>query len=181
MSPPTNNQASPVDQNDIRFWTDKLNDIAKRPAEVVMSQSDARASSWYTSFFGCFDPIDTCLVTWCLPCVTFGKTHHRLHKDANLDGYEPINTSCLLFCGSGCCGLWWVPTVLQRSDIRTKYNLQGSFLLDLAASCCCHCCTLVQSSKEAAHRADTRKGDTIGYESHSMSMVYPSKEPVPEA
>jgi hypothetical protein len=40
-----------------------------------------------------FNPIDLCLVTYCCPCVTFGKTHHRLRKDPNLAGYEPINTS----------------------------------------------------------------------------------------
>jgi hypothetical protein len=33
------------------------------------------------------------LITYCVPCVTFGKTHHRTRKDATMAGYEPINTS----------------------------------------------------------------------------------------
>jgi hypothetical protein len=37
------------------------------------------------------------LITYCVPCVTFGKTHHRTRKDANMAGYEPINTSVRTF------------------------------------------------------------------------------------
>jgi hypothetical protein len=40
------------------------------------------------------------LITYCVPCVTFGKTHHRTRKDANMAGYEPINTSVCVFSSS---------------------------------------------------------------------------------
>jgi hypothetical protein len=53
-------------------------------------------------------------MTWCLPCVTFGKTHHRVRKDASMQGYEPINTSVSsltpliathhTFSSTGACG-----------------------------------------------------------------------------
>jgi hypothetical protein len=33
------------------------------------------------------------LVTYCCPCVTFGKIHHRLVKNNSMEGYEPVNTS----------------------------------------------------------------------------------------
>ncbi|MBE7182090.1 MAG: PLAC8 family protein, partial [Terriglobus roseus] len=46
--------------------------------------------------------------------------------------------------------LAWLPASLQRADVRKKYGLQGSFATDLAISCCCHCCNLVQMDKEAA-------------------------------
>lgn len=85
-----------IDENDVQFWTDALNDVAGRPAEALMSASPAGAGSWFTSFFSCLDPVDECAVTWCLPSVTFGKTHHRMNKDAKLAGYKPVNTSVSL-------------------------------------------------------------------------------------
>ena len=32
-------------------------------------------------------------ITCCVPCVTFGKTHHRSRKDADLEGYTPVNAT----------------------------------------------------------------------------------------
>jgi len=125
-------------------------DVLARPREHVNQKSPETASPWTNAFFGCFNPIDLCLMSWCLPCVTFGKTHHRLHKSSNLEGYEPINTSCLLLCGSSCFGLHWIPLSMQRAEIRARYHLQGSCLVDIATSCCCGLCSLVQQEKEVA-------------------------------
>lgn len=57
-----------------------------------------------------------------------------------------------MFFGSTCFGLHWIPMALQRANIREKYNLQGSCLVDIATACCCGICDLVQQDKEAAHR-----------------------------
>jgi hypothetical protein len=85
--------AGPINNDDVANWTARLNDVLARPGEYVNSKSPATAQPWYNSFFGCFAPIDTCLMSWCCPCVVFGRTHHRMRKGANLEGYEPINTS----------------------------------------------------------------------------------------
>ncbi len=82
-----------VNDQDVAEWKDRINDVLARPSEHVNHKSPEDAQSWNESFFGCCSPIDLCLMTYCLPCVTFGKTHHRLRKDASLAGYEPINTS----------------------------------------------------------------------------------------
>ena len=74
-------------------WKERFNDVLARPGEHINQRSPEGAQSWSEAFFGCCSPIDLCLITYCLPCVTFGKTHHRLRKDATLAGYEPINTS----------------------------------------------------------------------------------------
>ena len=92
-APASNNQPGAVDNDDVQFWTNKVNDVLSRPGEVLQSKSSAEASTWHNAFFSCFEPIDLCLITWCLPCITFGKTHHLLHKDGNLAGYQPVNTS----------------------------------------------------------------------------------------
>jgi Cys-rich protein (TIGR01571 family) len=156
-----------VDDKDVEHWKTKINAVLSKPGEYVNSKSPEGSQAWHSGFFECFNPIDLCLLTYCLPCITFGKTHHRVHKDANLQGYEPINTSCMLFCASGCFGLFWIPMAIQRADIREKYNLQGDCITDIAASCCCGLCSLVQADKEAAFQepllAQNAAGDKAGY------------------
>jgi hypothetical protein len=86
----------PIDQADLDDWKNRFNDVLSRSGEVVNSKSAETAQSWSAGFFDCFNPIDTCLITYCLPCITFGKTHHRVRKNGSLQGYEPINTSVRL-------------------------------------------------------------------------------------
>lgn len=93
MAAPQPTKSSPLSDNDMADWKTRFNDVLARPGEVVNSKSPEGSQPWYTSLFACFSPIDLCCMTYCLPCVTFGKTHHRLRKDGNLAGYEPINTS----------------------------------------------------------------------------------------
>ncbi|KAL2162301.1 hypothetical protein VTH06DRAFT_7214 [Thermothelomyces fergusii] len=165
----------PVSNDDVADWTARFNDVLAKPGDYLNSQSPANAQPWYHSFFACFSPIDTCLLAYCCPCVVFGRTHHRIRKNANLEGYEPINTSCLLFCATGCFGLHWIPMAMQRADLRTKHNLQGSCLLDIAGACCCHCCQLVQDDKEAAHREPLLLQQQQGYQPQA-SMTIPVKQ-----
>ncbi|KAM7203614.1 PLAC8 family domain containing protein [Naviculisporaceae sp. PSN 640] len=170
----------PLDDNDVNEWKARFNDVLARPGEVVNSRSPEGSQPWYSSLFGCFNPIDLCCMTYCLPCVTFGKTHHRLRKDGNLAGYEPINTSCLMFCGSGCFGLWFIPMAMQRADIREKYHLEGSCLTDIALACCCGLCDLVQQEKEVAYRVQNGGASAAGvqqqYQAPAGGMAYPEQK-----
>jgi hypothetical protein len=68
-----------------------------------------------------------------------------------------------------CFGLHWIPESMQRSDIRRKYNLQGSCITDIAAACCCALCDLVQQEKESEIREKQNVGQQYG---QSDSMVY---------
>ena len=77
-------------QHDLDGWVNRASETAKNPRGITNPTGTAE---WSSSFFGCFDPIDTCAITCCCPCITFGKTHHRLHKDANLQGYSVVNAS----------------------------------------------------------------------------------------
>ncbi|KAH7038030.1 PLAC8 family-domain-containing protein [Microdochium trichocladiopsis] len=142
----------PINDADIEDWKKRFNEVLAKPSEHVNSKSPATAQSWTNSLFGCFSPIDLCCMTWCLPCVTFGKTHHRVRKNGSMEGWEPINTSCLMFCASSCFALHWIPMSMQRADIRARYNLQGSCLVDIATACCCGLCDLVQAEKESEQR-----------------------------
>jgi hypothetical protein len=89
----------PIDDKDVQDWVNRANTVFKAPGDVVKSKSPEGSDAWYSGLFGCFNPLDTCLVTYFLPCVTFGKTHHRLRKNGNLEGFEPVNTSV--------CGIQW--------------------------------------------------------------------------
>ncbi|ATY64797.1 DUF614 domain protein [Cordyceps militaris CM01] len=142
----------PVDDQEVKFWTDRANDFLARPSEHINSHSPAGAQAWYAGFFDCFNPIDTCLITWCLPCVTFGQVQHRMQRSVDLEGYQPVNTSCLLLCGAACVGCVCVPIAMQRQMMREKYNLEGGCLEDIARTYCCGCCSIVQHDKEAQHR-----------------------------
>ena len=86
----------PIDDKDVQDWVARTNNVFKAPGDVIKQKSPEGAEPWYAGLFSCFNPIDTCLITYCLPCITFGKTHHRLRKNGNLEGYEPVNTSVCL-------------------------------------------------------------------------------------
>ncbi|RMZ89146.1 hypothetical protein DV736_g3620, partial [Chaetothyriales sp. CBS 134916] len=99
-------QQGVVDQKDVNEWVGRFN-AALADTKTITANATPDARPWSEGFFSCFNPIDTCAITCCLPCVTFGKTHHRIRKDSNLQGYNFVNAS--------------------RIDIRNKYNLQGDF------------------------------------------------------
>ncbi|KAF4966387.1 hypothetical protein FSARC_5896 [Fusarium sarcochroum] len=163
----------PIDHNDLNEWKDRFNDVLARPSEHVNSKSPETSQPWQNGFFGCFSPIDLCAITCCVPCVTFGKTHHRLRKNGSLEGYEPVNTSCLMFWGSTCFGLHWIPLALQRANLREKHHLQGSCLVDLATACCCGCCDLIQQDKEAEYREAQVAAGEQGYKANE-GMNFPA-------
>ncbi|KAK7699023.1 hypothetical protein SLS64_011936 [Diaporthe eres] len=168
----------PIDNHDIEDWKQRLNTVLAKPSEHVKSASPPTAQAWHNSLFGCCSPIDLCLITYCLPCITFGKTHHRLRKNGKMEGYEPINTSCLLFCASGCFGLHWIPMSMQRADMRDKYHLRGNCATDIATACCCVLCDLVQQEKESEHREPliTLAGSVQqGYQMQG-GMTYPAPD-----
>jgi len=142
----------PINDNDINDWKDRFNKTFANVGETVNAKSPEGAQEFSNAFFGCCSPIETCCLTYCCPCITFGKIHHRTRKSGSMEGYEPINTSCLLFLASMCVGLHWIPESMQRSDIRHKYNLQGSCITDIAIACCCALCDLVQQEKETESR-----------------------------
>lgn len=51
----------------------------------------------------------------------------------------------------------WVPTAMQSSELRGKYNLKGNCCIDVTKGCCCTCCALVQAEKEAKFQIGGKK------------------------
>ncbi|KAL6887939.1 PLAC8 domain-containing protein [Trichoderma evansii] len=163
--------SSPISNDDVNHWKDRFNDVLSRPGDHINSRSPAGASQWSSSLFDCFSPIETCLLACYLPCIVFGRTHHRVNKSGKLEGYEPVNTSCLLFCIPG---LHCILASMQRASIREKYNLEGTCIEDMAKSYCCACCNLIQLDKESAHReALLNNVNSEQYKSNTEGMTYP--------
>jgi len=177
--------AGTIDHNDMNDWKARFNSALNDPNGTIKAKAPAEARKWEHSFWGCCVPVSTCFISCCLPCITFGKTHHRTRKSPTLEGYSAINTSCLLFCGASCFGLHWIPEAMQRADIRHKYNLQGSFVGDIIRSFCCPCCELMQTAKEAEFREKELAGgvnvggESAQYGSGNEKMEY--QAPVPSA
>lgn len=99
-----------VDQADVNDWISRFN-AAVADSTIITAPAVDNAQPWHSPFFGCLTPINTCkkvmhgpsrgreltvrtgAITCCVPCVTFGKTHHRSRKDAKLQGYSCINAT----------------------------------------------------------------------------------------
>lgn len=64
-------------------------------SHAMAGPSGPNDGKWLTPYCGFCSPIDLSLITWCLPCLTYGQTHHRLRWSGNMENYEPMNTSVL--------------------------------------------------------------------------------------
>ncbi|KAJ6264989.1 hypothetical protein Dda_1144 [Drechslerella dactyloides] len=129
--------------------------------------------AWQYDMCGCFGDMGKCCMTcWC-PCITYSKIQHRLrHND--MTGYSNCNGPCWGFCALGMCGLQWVMSMMQRGEVRHKYNLVGSGCGDCMRHCCCECCTLIQEDRETETRNSQLVVPAIstGYNSQP-AMKYP--------
>ncbi|KAF2683450.1 PLAC8-domain-containing protein [Lentithecium fluviatile CBS 122367] len=164
-----------IDKSDVQDWKQRLNKSIETKA-WGSSTKGPTSRQWSNGFWGCFSPPSLCCLTCCVPCVTFGKTHHRLRKNGDMQGYEPINTSCLLFCASSYFGVNWILNAMQLQDLREKYNLEGSCTEDLVKSYCCLCCSIVQAEKESKEREIENRGVVNQqYASENMVMGQPGQ------
>ncbi|KAK6180287.1 hypothetical protein SNE40_012472 [Patella caerulea] len=92
---------------------------------------------WQHSILGCFDNMGICIITYFVPCYTFGKNS------------EQVGESCIL------CGLlYFIPVVdlvalvSVRGKVRQQSNIPGSCFGDLLAVIFCHPCALAQEAQE---------------------------------
>ncbi|XP_046337070.1 cell number regulator 10-like [Haliotis rufescens] len=97
----------------------------------------ALVGSWQHGLFGCFDNFGTCIVTYLVPCYTFGKNA------------EAVGDSCFL-CGAAYFvpGLNLFALLSVRGKIRERKGIDGTFVNDCCAIILCHPCALVQEANE---------------------------------
>lgn len=95
------------------------------------------ANTWSNGLCSCFEDITTCIITYIVPCYTFGKNA------------EQIGESCIL------CALTqfipWVDLwcrVSVRGKIREQRGIEGSCMEDCLMHWLCVLCALVQEARE---------------------------------
>ncbi|KAL6701635.1 PLAC8 family domain-containing protein [Trichoderma pleuroticola] len=136
----------------------------------MSSKEKHSETTWANGLFDCCSPGGLCFKTTFCPCITYGKTQHRM-KHGNLNDYSCCNASCVIFACLAHCGLTCIPTTMQRGDIREKHGLEGGCFGDFCKSCWCNCCVLIQNEKELEQREALLKGSSEPYRPNP-SMVY---------
>lgn len=95
------------------------------------------SGDWQHGLCGCFDNLGICIVTYFVPCYTFGKNA------------ETVGESCLT------CGIAFLVPLVNifawlkiRGKIREQRSIAGSTINDLFLICCCSLCALTQEAQE---------------------------------
>lgn len=92
-------------------------------------------AEWQHGLFGCFDNCGLCIITYFVPCYTFGKNA------------EKMGDSCIL-CALGFVCVGPILGCLMRSKIRESKGIAGSLVSDILMWWCCPLCALVQEAQE---------------------------------
>eukprot|EP01012_Entosiphon_sulcatum_P034174 TRINITY_DN432_c0_g1_i1.p1 TRINITY_DN432_c0_g1~~TRINITY_DN432_c0_g1_i1.p1 ORF type:complete len:129 (-),score=17.74 TRINITY_DN432_c0_g1_i1:286-672(-) len=101
------------------------------------------------SLCSCCDDIPLCLLTWCLPCVTYGRTQSLVEKgdDSSWVMWCAIWSVVQYFTGMGC-----VLQIMTRNNLRKKNNIDGSMCGDICTVCWCPLCQLQQEAREVGQQ-----------------------------
>ena len=95
------------------------------------------SNQWQHGLCGCFDNCSVCIITYFVPCYTFGKNA------------EAVGENCML-CALGffvpLANLWFGASI--RGKIREQKGIEGSLVKDLLTFCCCPFCVITQSAME---------------------------------
>lgn len=95
------------------------------------------SGDWQHGLFGCYDNCGLCIVSYLVPCYTFGKNA------------EAVGESCCK-----CATAYIIPVVncivaiKIRGNIRKQRGIPGSTFNDLLVICFCPLCALVQEAQE---------------------------------
>ncbi|KAI1755190.1 PLAC8 family-domain-containing protein [Xylaria castorea] len=138
-------------------------------------QPGMERTEWQTSLFNC-EPISSCLLGWCCPCLLLGQTSSRI-RDPSSASPELVNSDCAIYTAIQCLsGCGWIYVLAKRSQIRDEFGIKGGGCGDCCTTYWCHCCALIQQDNEVKRRQQARL-NTQGYQVQS-GMQMPSPQPV---
>ena len=94
-------------------------------------------NDWQHGLCGCFDNVSICLLTYFVPCYTFGKTAEAVGEDC-----------CLCACAYliPVANIFFMANLRQR--VRDQNGIQGTYCNDLVTFCFCAPCATAQMSQE---------------------------------
>ncbi|XP_019170429.1 PREDICTED: protein PLANT CADMIUM RESISTANCE 3-like [Ipomoea nil] len=102
---------------------------------------------WSSGLCDCCDDASNCCITWCCPCITFGRIAEITDK-----GETSCGASGALYCLIALLGCPCFYSCLYRSKLRKQYMLPASPCGDCLVHCCCGSCALCQEYRELKHR-----------------------------
>jgi Cys-rich protein (TIGR01571 family) len=102
---------------------------------------------WNKGLFTCFDDLELCCFTFCCHCFQYAKVSEKFNQNEYW-------SNCLIYTAVAAFLTPCLPIFMGkfREDIRAKYQLPGSFGEDCCTHCLCHCCALIQETKEVELR-----------------------------
>ncbi|GFO18972.1 protein plant cadmium resistance 3 [Plakobranchus ocellatus] len=87
--------------------------------------------------FGCFGSIGLCIITYLIPCYTFGRNQGELGESCILCAIAYAFFPLSIFCHT-----------LERSNIRARKKIEGSIITDCLTVAFCPLCALIQEHRE---------------------------------
>jgi Cys-rich protein (TIGR01571 family) len=92
---------------------------------------------------GCFSDLTVCLWAWCVPGGICCVSASAVDKATGTGTALPYFLVCCLVSIGG---------ALNRTKIREKYMIDGSFIMDLVFWCCVPVCAATQEYREVRRR-----------------------------
>ncbi|KAM0940962.1 putative PLAC8 motif-containing protein [Dioscorea sansibarensis] len=115
------------------------------PVQSLPPQAPAQ---WTTGLCGCTDDVGNCMMTFCCPCVTFGKIAEIIDRGSSSCGASGA-IYALIAVVTGCQCIY---SCSYRSKMRALYGLPESPCPDFLIHCCCEACALCQEYRELKNR-----------------------------
>ncbi|KAI1470926.1 PLAC8-domain-containing protein [Daldinia caldariorum] len=136
-----------------------------------------QGGEWQASLCDC-SPCSSCLLAWCLPCLLLGQTSERI-RDPSMQTADMMNSDCMIHGAISCfTGCGWIYAMLKRTEIRERYNIEGSGCGDCCVSFWCPCCALIQQDNEVKLRQSKAQPIAQAYQSpQGMHMPAPAYTP----
>ncbi|KAI0172223.1 PLAC8-domain-containing protein [Hypoxylon sp. FL1284] len=133
-----------------------------------------QGGEWQADLCTC-SPCTSCMLAWCLPCLLVGQTSERI-RDPSMQSADMMNSDCMIYTAIACCtGCAWIYGMMKRSEIRERYQIEGSGCNDCCVSYWCPCCALIQQDNEVKIRQQNAQPIAQGYQPQpGMQMPPPT-------
>jgi Cys-rich protein (TIGR01571 family) len=105
------------------------------------AQQEGKPAAWEASLCGCSSDPSTCVLSFLLPCVQYGRNAEKI------DGSRCCGAGCNYALTCCCCACCLLHTA-KRTILRSTYGLDENGCCDCGIVSCCCCCAISQEARE---------------------------------